>query len=67
MPWEPFDGSPATDNGDPETSDGCASKNVLDAAPDAYSDDLYDKKCGQVFEHIYESYRGDGHSKSAAA
>lgn len=42
-------------------------QDVLDALPDTYSDDLYDKKCGQVFEHVYESYWGDGQSKYAVA
>jgi type I restriction enzyme R subunit len=28
----------------------------LDGLPEAYSKDLYEKKCAAVFEHVYESY-----------
>lgn len=36
---------------------------VLDALPEAYSDDMYDAKCDAVYEHVFESYYGDGASK----
>lgn len=40
---------------------------ILDALPTAYSDELYEEKCSQIYEHCYESYFGDGTSKYAAA
>ena len=40
---------------------------VLDALPEAYSDDMYDAKCDAVYEHVFESYYGDGASKYAPA
>ncbi|MEX0805914.1 MAG: type I restriction enzyme endonuclease domain-containing protein [Candidatus Binatia bacterium] len=30
--------------------------------PRAYSKDLYESKCSAVFEHVYESYQGEGKS-----
>jgi type I restriction enzyme R subunit len=33
-----------------------------DGLPGAYTKDLYQTKCGALFEHIYEGYFGDGES-----
>ena len=33
-----------------------------DGLPRAYSKDLYATKCTAVFEHVYESYQGEGRS-----
>lgn len=33
-----------------------------DGLPRAYSKDLYQTKCAAVFEHVYESYQGEGKS-----
>lgn len=33
-----------------------------DGLPRAYSKDLYESKCSAVFEHVYESYQGEGKS-----
>ena len=30
--------------------------------PECYSKELYDQKCEEVYQHIYESYYGDGNS-----
>jgi type I restriction enzyme R subunit len=30
--------------------------------PRAYSKELYEQKCTVLFEHMYESYMGDGNS-----
>ena len=39
-------------------------EDVLDPLPaKAYSDELYEEKCGLIYEHVYESYWGDGQSK----
>jgi type I restriction enzyme R subunit len=35
---------------------------ALEELPEAYSDDLFDAKCEAVYEHVYESYHGDGAS-----
>lgn len=36
-------------------------ENALDEGlPRAYSKDLYEKKCAAVFEHVYQSYQGEG-------
>ena len=38
-------------------------ENALDEGlPRAYSKDLYEKKCAAVFEHVYQSYQGEGRS-----
>ena len=38
-------------------------ENALDAGlPRAYSKDLYEAKCSAVFEHVYQSYQGEGKS-----
>jgi type I restriction enzyme R subunit len=33
-----------------------------DGLPRAYTKDLYESKCAAVFEHVYESYQGEGKS-----
>jgi len=33
-----------------------------DGLPRAYTKDLYETKCSAVFEHVYESYQGEGKS-----
>jgi type I restriction enzyme R subunit len=38
-----------------------------DGLPRAYTKDLYQEKCGVLFEHVYESYLGDGASVYTAA
>ena len=35
---------------------------VLDELPECYSKELYEQKCEAVYQHIYESYYGDGNS-----
>lgn len=43
-------------------------EDVLDSGlPRAYSPDLYKQKCSAVFEHVYESYHGEGESMYSAA
>ncbi len=37
-------------------------RNVLDELPDCYSRELYYQKCDVVYQHIYDSYYGDGSS-----
>ncbi|HET7596943.1 MAG TPA: hypothetical protein VFK15_08420 [Burkholderiales bacterium] len=45
-----------------------AIEGTLDAGlPRAYTKELYQTKCGALFEHIYESYLGDGSSVYNAA
>ena len=40
-----------------------AIEDALDAGlPRAYSKELYQTKCSAVFEHVYESYQGEGKS-----
>lgn len=39
-----------------------AVKTVLDQLPRAYTNELYDKKCDRVYQHIYDSYQGEGRS-----
>jgi len=42
-------------------------ENALDEGlPRAYSKDLYEAKCSAVFEHVYQSYQGEGQSVYAA-
>lgn len=42
-------------------------ENALDEAlPRAYSKELYEAKCSAVFEHVYQSYQGEGRSVYAA-
>ena len=35
-----------------------AIKDVLDRLPQSYSDELYERKCDEVYQHIYDSYAG---------
>ena len=35
---------------------------MLDSLPAAYTKEIYQQKCDQVFQHMYESYAGDGRS-----
>lgn len=37
-------------------------KTVLDELPRAYSPELYQQKCDVVYQHIYDSYQGEGRS-----
>ncbi len=42
-------------------------EDTLEDLPRAYSDDLFKTKCSALFEHVYESYFGDGGSVYADA
>lgn len=37
-------------------------KTILDELPRAYTPELYQKKCDVVYQHIYDSYQGEGRS-----
>ncbi|TWT74059.1 type I restriction endonuclease subunit R [Allorhodopirellula solitaria] len=37
-------------------------KTVLDELPRVYTTELYDQKCDTVYQHIYDSYQGEGRS-----
>jgi type I restriction enzyme R subunit len=37
-------------------------EDILDQLPRAYAKDIYAEKCNTVFEHVYESYQGEGRS-----
>ena len=37
-------------------------QDILDKLPQSYSAELYNQECQQVFQHIYESYAGQGSS-----
>ncbi len=42
-------------------------ENALDEGlPRAYSKEIYESKCSAVFEHVYQSYQGEGRSVYAA-
>lgn len=42
-------------------------ENALDEGlPRAYSKDIYEAKCSAVFEHVYQSYQGEGQSVYSA-
>ena len=42
-------------------------ENALDEGlPRAYSKDIYEAKCSAIFEHVYQSYQGEGKSTYAA-
>ena len=41
-------------------------KTVLDELPRAYTPELYEQKCDTVYQHIYDSYQGEGRSIYAA-
>jgi type I restriction enzyme, R subunit len=47
---------------DTKASVEVAIKDILDKLPASYTAELYDRKCGEVFQHIYESYSGQGRS-----
>ncbi|MBD0302255.1 MAG: DUF3387 domain-containing protein [Tolypothrix sp. T3-bin4] len=36
-------------------------KDMLDQLPSSYSADLYEQKCRDVYQHVYESYPGQGY------
>jgi type I restriction enzyme, R subunit len=45
-----------------------AVRDILDRGlPRAYTKDLYERKCDEVYQHIYDSYYGQGRSVYAAA
>ena len=33
---------------------------VLDHLPQNYTQEMYDEKCEEVYQHVYESYYGEG-------
>jgi type I restriction enzyme R subunit len=37
-------------------------KTVLDKLPRAYSPELYQQKCDTAYQHVYDSYQGEGRS-----
>jgi type I restriction enzyme R subunit len=37
-------------------------KTVLDELPRAYTTELYQQKCDTVYQHVYDSYQGEGRS-----
>ena len=39
-------------------------KDMLDQLPANYSSDLYEQKCREVYQHIYEAYPQQGYSAS---
>ncbi len=39
-----------------------AIEEALDRLPASYSDDLYNAGCGMVYQHVHESYFGEGKS-----
>jgi type I restriction enzyme R subunit len=41
-------------------------KKVLDELPRAYTPELYQQKCDTVYQHVYDSYQGEGRSIYAA-
>jgi type I restriction enzyme R subunit len=41
-------------------------EDTLDALPEAYDRKIYAEKCSSVFEHVYESYAGEGRSVYSA-
>jgi type I restriction enzyme R subunit len=42
-------------------------ENALDEGlPRAYSKEIYEAKCAAVFEHVYQSYQGEGRSVYAS-
>ena len=40
---------------------------ILDELPECYEPEIYDQKCEAVYQHIYESYYGDGNSVYSVA
>ena len=41
-------------------------KTILDELPRAYTPELYQQKCDTVYQHVYDSYQGEGQSIYAA-
>ena len=37
-------------------------KAVLDELPRAYTPEMYQQKCDTVYQHVYDSYQGEGQS-----
>ncbi|MDB4676862.1 DUF3387 domain-containing protein [bacterium] len=37
-------------------------KNVLDELPRAYTPEIYQQKCDLVYQHVFDSYQGEGKS-----
>lgn len=37
-------------------------RKLLDDLPRAYTPELYQQKCDAVYQHVYDSYRGEGQS-----
>jgi type I restriction enzyme R subunit len=35
---------------------------VLDGLPEAFSEDIWRKKCDLAYQHVYDSYFGEGRS-----
>ena len=35
-------------------------KTILDELPRAYTPELYKQKCDTVYQHVYDSYQGEG-------
>lgn len=44
-----------------------AIKDSLDRLPQSYSDELYEQKCQEVYQHVYENYSGQGSIYDAGA
>jgi type I restriction enzyme, R subunit len=42
-------------------------ENILDKLPETYDTDIYRRKCQRAYQHIYDSYYGDGRSIYALA
>ncbi|MCX5909137.1 MAG: DUF3387 domain-containing protein, partial [Deltaproteobacteria bacterium] len=40
---------------------------VLDKLPDVFAKDIWQKKCDQTYQHVYDSYFGEGRSNYATA
>lgn len=41
-------------------------KTILDDLPRAYTPELYQQKCDLVYQHVFDSYQGEGKSIYAA-
>ncbi|MEW5859236.1 MAG: type I restriction enzyme endonuclease domain-containing protein [Cyanobacteriota bacterium] len=39
-----------------------AIEEILDQLPEGYSTEVYQRKCEEVYQHVYESYSGAGRS-----
>ncbi len=35
---------------------------ILDQLPESYAPEVYQRKCAEVYQHVYESYAGAGYS-----